>query len=76
MGAVPPELGRLTALKELQLLFAGVKSLPDSISQLTALQELNLRHNDVPLEIITSALGGLTGLTKLVLVATGLETLP
>ena len=42
--AVPPELGRLTALKELQL-SGEVSSLPDSISQLSALQDLNVSRN-------------------------------
>lgn len=42
LGAVSPELGRLTALTRLQLASTGPASLPGSISGLTALRELQV----------------------------------
>lgn len=45
LGAVPPELGLLTALTRLVLRNTQVTSLPDSISQLSGLKELAMRFN-------------------------------
>ena len=43
--ALPPELGRLTALTRLELTDTGATSLPDSILRLTGLKELSLAGN-------------------------------
>ena len=45
VGAVPPELGRLTALTRLALTDSQLTCLPESISRLTALKELGVAWN-------------------------------
>ena len=44
-GAVPAEIGRLSALRTLDLDYSSLTSLPAEIGQLTSLRELNLYGN-------------------------------
>ena len=46
-GAVPAEIGRLSALRKLHLGFNQLTSVPAEIGQLTALAELSLRFNQL-----------------------------
>ena len=46
-GAVPAEIGRLSALRELWLTDNKLTSLPAEIGQLTSLTELNLGGNQL-----------------------------
>lgn len=74
-GAMPPEMGRLTALTRLRLAYAAVRSMPDSITQLEALRELDLSENGAPL-VLPRGLGRLTALTRLRLKNTSVGSLP
>ena len=46
-GAVPAELGRLSALRELHLTVNQLTSVPAEIGQLTSLRELGLNGNQL-----------------------------
>ena len=59
-GAVPAEVGRLSALRELHLNSNQLTSLPAEIGQLTALSELNLESNQ--LTSLPAEIGQLTSL--------------
>ena len=59
-GAVPAEIGRLSALKELDLDDNQLTSLPAEIGQLTSLEELNLVGNQ--LTSVPAEIGQLTSL--------------
>jgi hypothetical protein len=56
LSHLPPEIGQLTALTELYLLFNQLATLPPEIDQLTALTELHLHANSL-LNIPESILG-------------------
>ena len=60
---LPPEIGQLTALKELHLDNNQLSSLPPQIGQLTALKELYLDNNQ--LTRLPPEIGQLTALTRL-----------
>ena len=62
-GAVPAEVGRLSALEELDLNDNQLTSLPAEIGQLTLLETLNLRGNQ--LTSVPAEIGQLTALEKL-----------
>ena len=73
-GAIPAEVGRLTALKELYLDVNQLTSVPAEIGQLTSLERLDLRSNrltSVPAEI-----GQLTSLEWLSLSGNQLTSVP
>ena len=73
-GAVPAEIGRLSALRTLDLDNSSLTSLPAEIGQLTSLRELNLRDNrltSVPAEV-----GQLTSLRRLDLADNQLTSVP
>jgi leucine-rich repeat protein SHOC2 len=73
-GAIPAEVGRLTALRELGLSENQLTSVPAEVGQLAALRELRLDDNDLtslPVEI-----GQLTSLTELYLDYNQLTSLP
>ena len=59
-GAVPAEIGRLSALRELNLSDNQLTSLPAEIGQLTSLEELNLSGNQ--LTSVPAEIGQLTSL--------------
>ena len=73
-GAVPAEIGRLSALRELDLSYNQLTSLPAEIWQLTALQVLAL--NDNQLTSVPAEIGQLTSLEVLWLNDNKLTTLP
>ena len=62
-GAVPAEVGRLSALRELNLGGNWLTSLPAEIGQLTSLKRLNLSCNQ--LTSLSAEFGQLTALTQL-----------
>ena len=62
-GAVPAEVGRLSALRELHLSHNQLTSLPAEIGQLTALTKLDLGYNQ--LTSLPAEIGQLTSLTVL-----------
>ena len=62
-GAVPAEVGRLSALRELHLSHNQLTSLPAEIGQLTALTKLDLGYNQ--LTSLPAEVGQLTSLTVL-----------
>ena len=73
-GAVPPEIGLLTSLRELQLGENQLTSLPAEIGQVISLRQLYLGYNQltsVPVEI-----GQLTSLKWLVLAGNQLTSVP
>jgi leucine-rich repeat protein SHOC2 len=73
-GAVPAEIGRLSALRQLDLTHNQLTSLPAEIGQLTSLEGLYLVGNELtslPVEI-----GQLTSLTRLNLGDNQLTSLP
>ena len=73
-GAVPAELGRLSALRELNLSSTALTLLPAEIGQLTALQELRLTENQ--LTRVPAEIGQLTALQELRLIDNQLTSVP
>ncbi len=71
---LPPEIGQLTALKELHLGSNQLSRLPPEIGQLTALKELRLSSNQ--LSTLPPEIGQLTALRELYLFNNPLSTLP
>jgi Leucine-rich repeat (LRR) protein len=70
---LPPEIGNLTALKRLNLIYNQLTTLPETIG-LTALENLNLQNNK--LELLPETIGKLTALKELYLQNNQLTTLP
>ena len=73
-GAVPAEIGRLSALRELNLGGNQLTSVPAEIGQLTSLTRLWLSHNQ--LTSLPAEIGQLTALTRLNLGDNQLTSLP
>jgi leucine-rich repeat protein SHOC2 len=73
-GEVPAEIGRLSALRYLDLDYSDLTSLPAEIGQLTSLEVLNLRNN--PLTSLPAEIGQLTSLKWLYLRGNRLTSLP
>ena len=73
-GAVPAEVGRLTALRELSLLGNKLTNLPAEIGQLTSLEGLSLRDNQ--LTSVPAVIGQLASLGKLSLYRNRLTSVP
>jgi leucine-rich repeat protein SHOC2 len=73
-GAVPAEIGQLTALRELNLSVNQLTSLPAEIGQLTALRELYLNGNR--LTSVPAVIGQLTALRVLYLHENQLTRVP
>lgn len=71
---VPPEIGNLTRLQELNLTRNRLSSLPSEIGNLTCLQKLNLARNQ--LSSIPPEIGNLSNLTILYLDYNSLRKLP
>ena len=74
LRALPPEIGRLTALMALGLAYNRLTAVPPEIGQLTALTELYLCGNQ--LTALPPEIGRLTGLAKLYLQDNRLTSLP
>ena len=66
-GAVPAEIGRLSALRTLHLNDNQLTSVPAEIGQLASLERLVLCHNQ--LTSVPAEIGQLTSLTELSLAA-------
>lgn len=73
-GALPPEIGNLTALKRLFLWDNAVTALPPEIGNLTVLEHLYLDYN--VLDIIPPEIGNLTALHSLSVPGNLLTALP
>ena len=73
-GAVPAEIGRLSALTRLDLGYNDLTSLPAESGQLTALEELYLHDNQ--LTSLPAEIGQLTSLEQLYLFNNQLTSLP
>ena len=73
-GAVPGEVGRLTALKELHLGGNQLTSVPAEIGQLTSLEKLSLHGNQ--LMSVPAEIGQLTSLESLDLGGNQLTSVP
>ena len=73
-GAVPAEIGRLSALRELDLDGNELTSVPAEIGQLTSLQRFDLSNNQ--LTSVPAGIGQLTSPVRLNLVGNQLTTLP
>ena len=73
-GAVPAEIGRLSALRTLNLGYNELTSVPAEIGQLTSLEELRLNHNQ--LTSVPTENGQLTSLTVLYLNGNQLTSVP
>ena len=73
-GAVPAEIGRLSALRQLSLGVNQLTSVPAEIGQLTALEKLNLGGNQ--LTSLPAATGQLTSLKRLWLGRNQLTSVP
>jgi leucine-rich repeat protein SHOC2 len=73
-GAVPAEVGRLSALIQLNLNSNQLTSVPAEIGQLTALRELNLNSNQ--LTSVPAEIGQLTALRELNLNSNQLTSVP
>lgn len=74
LTTLPPEIGQLTALKELLLLDNQLTALPPEVASLTSLAKLSLAHNK--LETLPTEICQLTALTELDLDNNQLTTLP
>ncbi|MBN2006864.1 MAG: hypothetical protein JXA21_26155 [Anaerolineae bacterium] len=74
-GALPPEIGNLTALEELSLDLNALTALPAEIGNLTMLKRLDLSSGNA-LTTLPAAIGNLTALEYLDLDYTNLVTLP
>jgi len=73
-GAVPAEIGRLSALRVLHLEGNQLTSLPAEIGQLTSLTSLDLAYNQ--LTSVPAEIGQLTSLTRLYLGGNQLTSVP
>ena len=73
-GALPAEVGRLSALRQLRLGGNQLTSLPAEIGQLTSLSYLNLSFNE--LTSLPAEIGQLTSLTGLGLECYRLTSVP
>ena len=73
-GAVPAEIGRLSALRVLNLRANQLTSVPAEIGQLAALEELNLGNNQ--LTSVPAGIGQLGSLERLYLFDNKLTSLP
>ena len=73
-GAVPAEVGALSALRELSLGGNQLTSVPAEIGQLTSLRVLDLQHNQ--LTSVPAEIGQLTSLRMLWLHGNRLTSLP
>ena len=73
-GAVPAEIGRLSALRTLDLDYSSLTSLPAEIGQLTSLKVLNLRGN--LLTSLPAEIGQITSLRTLDLTDNQLTSVP
>jgi leucine-rich repeat protein SHOC2 len=73
-GAVPAEIGRLSALRTLNLVDNQLTSVPAEIGQLTSLERLYLVDNE--LTSVPAEIGQLTSLTELGLELNHLTSLP
>jgi leucine-rich repeat protein SHOC2 len=73
-GALPAEIGRLSALMRLDLFYNQLTSLPTEIGQLTSLRRLSLYDN--PLTSVPAEIGQLRSLTQLNLSGNQLTSLP
>jgi leucine-rich repeat protein SHOC2 len=73
-GSIPPEIGNLTALKELYLHANQLMALPSEMGDLTVLRDLYLSDNQ--LTALPSAIGNLTALEYLALYSNQLTALP
>ncbi|MFO1440803.1 MAG: hypothetical protein U1F81_20970 [Verrucomicrobiaceae bacterium] len=71
---IPPEIGQLTDLKQLNLTGNSLTHLPSEIGHLTALSTLNLTNN--PITCLPPEIGQLTSLSRLELYGGKLTTLP
>jgi len=74
LTALPPEIGQLTALRELEVYGEQLTALPPEIGQLTALTKLNLAKNR--LTALPPEIGQLTALKELNLSHNELTSLP
>lgn len=73
-GALPPEIGNLTALRRLYLWDNALTALPPEIGGLTALESLLLDYN--ALSVLPPEIGNLTALRSLSLSRNALTALP
>ena len=73
-GSVPPEIGRLSALRYLNLDYSDLTSLPAEIGQLTSLEVLYLRNSD--LTSLPAEIGQLKSLRELNLRDNQLTSVP
>ena len=73
-GAVPAEIGRLSALRELHLYGNQLTSVPAEIGQLTSLRKLVLTNNQ--LTSVPAEIGQLTSLRELYLSSNELTSVP
>ena len=73
-GAVPADIGRLSALRTLDLSYNQLTSVPAEIGQLTSLKVLNLRGN--LLTSLPAEIGQLTSLRTLDLADNQLTSVP
>ena len=71
---LPPSIGQLTWLRELDLSRNQLRSVPETLDQLAKLQKLYLSDNE--LTSVPEALGQLTGLQKLYLARNQLTSVP
>jgi hypothetical protein len=74
LTVLPPSLGDLDALEELDLQTNRVAVLPDSIAELHQLQVLRLHRNG--LQTLTASIGALSNLRELSIGENAIETLP
>jgi|GEM_PF-1159601 len=74
LTALPPEIGQLTALKELYLAESRLSTLPPEIGKLKALTKLHVFNG--PLTTVPPEIGKLTRLTELELLVNKLTVLP
>jgi Leucine-rich repeat (LRR) protein len=71
---VPESIGRLTALKTLDMSYADIDYIPETLGNLTALERLNLKDNR--LAIVPDCICNLTNLIQLDLDSNSLTSLP
>lgn len=74
MRKLPPEIGKLNALKRLVLVHNSIKVLPEAIGNLRKLEILDAGHNEI--EILPSSIGKLANLRKLDLRRNEISSLP
>ncbi|MBF0285174.1 MAG: leucine-rich repeat domain-containing protein [Magnetococcales bacterium] len=74
LASLPPEIGQLTSLKQLDLSFNKLASLPPEIGQLTSLKQLDMTSNQ--LAFLPPEIGHLTSLPQLCINNNQLTSLP